>query len=191
MRLLSWGNYRRVPPLDSAAVRRQVGDSVVDHILDLDNRLTAKARAYAAFWSEDYGCGIVQARRHDAELYASMRDYERQQWRKGLHALWFAPKNKGKGLVCAQDDGLEDAPPVRAVTLRLLCTLAMLTRRSGIRRHRKIRLRAWNERWAGWNSVNLVFWDNHSDGYGWSAQILEFHPWQLRYSLISDGECTM
>lgn len=186
-----WHYYRHRPPLDSAAVRRQVGDATVHRILDLDERLRAKAKAYARHWNDEYGCTAIRAAQLDRELVDSLHDYERGQFRKAIVALWRAPKNRGKGLVCGQDDGLDDARPLDALALRLLCTLAMITGRRGVRRYRHIRLRSWNERWAGWNSINLVFWDNHSDSYGWSAQILEFHPWQLRYSLISDGECTM
>lgn len=191
MRYLPTPYWRRLPPLDSAPVRRQVGDAIVDRILDLDERLCAKARGYAKFWNDDYGCSATRAREIDRELVDSLKDFERDQFRKALVALWRAPKNRGQGLVCGQDDGLEDAPFLRATALRLLCTLAMLTGRRGVRERRRIRLRSWNERWAGWNSINLVFWDNHRDGYGWSAQILEFHPWQLRYSLMSDGESFM
>lgn len=191
MRLLSWGNYRRMPALDSPAVRHQVGDDLVDRILDLDERLCAKARAYAAHWDDDFGCTAIAARRHRAEMAAGQRKYDAEQWRKALHALWFAPANSTEPQPWGRDDGLDGVRPGRALRRRLLCTLVMLIGRRGVRRVRGQHLRAWNERWASWNSINLVFWDSHSDGYGWSAQILEFHPWQLRYSLISDGECFM
>lgn len=191
MRLLSWGNYRRLPPLDSAVVRRQVGDATVDRILDLDERLCAKARAYAAHWNDDYNCTAVAGRRIDAEIVQSIVDEERRQWRKALVALWRAPPNRGQGLKMGHDDGFEDVGRTRRFGLRLLCTATMLLGRSPVRHNRIRSFGRWNSRWSGLNAVNLVFWDNQSDGYGWSAQILEFHPWQFRYSLISDGDCTM
>jgi hypothetical protein len=191
VRSLSSIRYSSLPPLDSPAVRRQVGDATVDHILDLDERLCAKARAYAAHWDDDFGCRTIDARRHKAEIAAFQRKYDAEQWRKALHALWFAPANSTEPQRWGRDDGLDDVRPGRALRRRVLCTLTMLIGRRGIRHVPGQRLRAWNARWASWNSINLVFWDSHSDGYGWSAQILEFHPWQLRYSLISDGECLM
>lgn len=187
MSVLEHWQFWGLPPLDTAQVRRQVGDATVDRILDLDERLSAKAQAYARFWSTDYDCGIVEARRHAAELAASLRDYDRQQWRKALHALWFAPPNSTSPQVWGQDDALDGVKRWRAFWTRLLCTMVMISGRRGIR-HRRGRQAG---RWAGWCSRSVVFWDSHSDSYGWSAQILEFHPWQLRYSLISDGECTM
>lgn len=102
-----------------------------------------------------------------ADVRAECR-YNREQWRKALHALW-----------TTREEELSDGSIVRRFYIRIACTIAMLLGR-GYRDP---------DDWH--HAYTVAFWDAERDGYGWSCQTLDFHPRRLRFTIGSDGECTM
>lgn len=94
--------------------------------------------------------------------------YNREQWRKALVALW-----------TTREEELSDGPFWRRAGIRLACTIAMLLGRS------------YREPDDWFHAWTVAFWDAEQSGYGWSAQTLDFHPRRWRFTIGSDGECTM
>lgn len=84
--------------------------------------------------------------------------------------------------------GREWLAPIARLWRRLRVTSAIARGRWGIEWRTD---QTGPERLRSWNAVDVCFFENSRDGYGYSVLVLRYHPAQDRVSVSSDGESFM
>jgi hypothetical protein len=158
----------------------------MDHVktlADLDARINASATRNGITFDK-WGDSNFHNAAMRREMDESRRKWHRECWCRAIWHLWTA-KYHPRGNDSGMDEALSQCEWWKRIYFRFACSLAMVLHRRGWQDRKKYDFND-RKRWS--NNIPMVFWDHRSDGWGWDVTILEFHPWQLRYRITTDGE---
>lgn len=170
--------------------------NITEGLARLDAAVSAMEDRHPLAKRNEFGETGVFEKQMGAELSAYYADEERRQRRNALRYLWAGDEHPDyqKTRKYGLDEYLDDAgygwPKRRFKRLsrllrRLRVTAAILQGRWHIKEERGLD----NPR-ADYNALNVVFWDNVSDGYAYSYAALKYQRAQHRVDWYTDGECT-
>jgi len=112
----------------------------------------------------------------------SSSDWRRQHRVDRLKAVWMVLTTMSADCDWHQFKAM----PYRVLAWKISAIIALLFDREGI--YEEFR---WPDRRAQWNTIDMGHWDFNKWYGGWNCAFLSFHPRQLRYEIIGDGESNL